>query len=151
MPAGDRTEKRNLDAYDVNRKDGFYETIVLPGATAQTTGNFGPFFIARHPVEVLRVSEVHGTAGSDAGAVTLDIEKLTGTTASGSGTSILSSTFDLKSTANTVVKKQGAGLSSARQLKEGERLGLVDTGALTALDHVVVTVYLKNLGRGDYR
>jgi len=132
-------------------KDGFYLTVSLPGVLSQTTGYYDQFFIARRPMEVLRVSEVHTTAGDDAGAVVLDVEKLTSTTAPGSGTSILTTTFDLKSTANTVVTKEQRNLSSARQLKENERLALKDTGVLTSLVGVCVILYCKFLTKGSYR
>lgn len=133
------------------RKDGFYVFRDLPGTTAQTAANYGHFFTAINPCEVLVVSEVHTVAGSDGGAVTLDIEKCTGTTAIGSGTSILASTFNLKSTAYTPVRKSGTGLSSARQLEAGDRLAWKTSGTLTALQGVQVTLYIKHLGRGDYR
>ncbi len=131
------------------RKDGFYITYDLPGSLAATAGDYGVIFICRHPMEVLRVAEVHSTASSVVG--TLDVEKLTGTTAPGSGTSILATTFNLQSTANTVVNKENTGLSSARQFLENERLALKTTGVLTLLAGVQVTIYCKFLGRGDYR
>lgn len=109
------------------------------------------FFTAYQAMEVIAVSEVHAVLGTDAGAVTLDIEKLTGTEAPGAGTSILATEFNLKSTINTVVTKNGRLLSTARQLKPTNRLALVATGDLTAVDNVQVTLYLKFSGRGDYR
>ena len=136
---------------DIERKDGFYFTFTVPGLLAATSTNYTETKVIRHPMEVLRASEVHTTAGTDAGAVTLDIQRLTGTTAPGSGTSILASTFNAKSTANTVVSKEGAGLASNRQFREGERLGLAVSGVLTALAGVSITLYCKPLGRGDYR
>ena len=144
----------NFNSLSISDKDGFYVTVSIPGTNAATATNYGPFFTARHPMEVLWVSEVHAVAGSDGSAVTLDIEKLTGTTAPGSGTSVLASTYDLKGTANTVVIKEGVDLSltgNNRQLNEQDRLALVDTGTLTAVASVQVTLYCKYLGRGTYR
>jgi hypothetical protein len=89
------------------------------------------------------VAESHTVAGTNAGAVTLDIEKLTGTQALDAGVSILSATFDLKGTANTVVQKEGYSLSVNRQLK--------DAGTLTDVTGVQVTLYLKFLSRGNYK
>lgn len=143
-----------VDNYDVWRKDGQMLTHVLFGDEAQDAGNYNHFFISRHPIEIMRVSEVHSVAGTDGGAVTLDVERLTGTTASGGGTSILASTFDLKGTANTVVTKEGRNLSTTSQgriLRENERLGLVLTGTPTGLEDVVVCIYYKYAARGDYR
>ncbi len=138
---------------DIQNKDGFYITVNLPTTQPQTAANYGVFFTAYRACEVMQVSEVHTVAGNDAGAVTLDIEKLTGTTALDSGVSVLTSTFSLKSTANTVVRKTGLELSitgSQRQLKPGDRLALKDAGTLTTLQGVQVTLYLKFLGRGSY-
>jgi len=138
---------------DIIRKDGDYILKRANGDLAQDADQYGVIFIARHPIEILRVSEVHSTAGTDGSAVTLDVEKLTGTTAPGSGATILGSTFDLKSTANTVVNKETINLVSGlgRILQEGDRLALVDTGTLTALTDVCVTIYYKTAGQGDYR
>ncbi len=135
----------------IDLKDGFYLTVNLVDILPQTATNYGMFFTARWPMEVLFVSEIHGVAGTNGGAVTLDIEKLTGTTAKGSGTSILASTFNLKSTANTVVSKEGVNLSAARTLVQGDRLALKSSGTLTTLSDLQVTLYCKMLGRGGYR
>jgi len=96
-------------------------------------------------------SEVHSLAGTAGGSVILDIEKCTGTTVMGSGTSILAATFNLKSTAYTPVQKSGIGLSNTRQLMTTDRLALKTTGTLTTLEGVQVTLYIKPLGKGDYR
>ena len=99
----------------------------------------------------MKIKEVHSTAGSDVGAVTLQIEKLTGTTALDSGSTLLSTAFNLKGTANTVVSYEGTRLTSSRQLVEGDRLALKDAGTLTDLAGVCVTIYYKYLGQGHYR
>lgn len=140
-----------LDYREVENKDGFYFTFSLGGALAQTSANYGFIFTARHPIEILRVVEIHETAGSDLGAVTLDIVKTPSGTAIGSGTSVLASTFNLKSTANTPVSKQGTGLSSTRRLKENESLACKTSGTLTDLAGVCVTIYCQNYGRGSYK
>lgn len=146
----------------LDAKDGFYLVVNYPGSivSSYTAGppivitmlgtNF-PFFTARHPMEVFWVAESHTVAGTDAGSVTLDIEKLTGTTAPGSGTSILASTFDLKGTINTVVQKSGLDLSTARQLVNGDRLCLKLTGTLTDVAGCQVTLHCKYLARGHYK
>lgn len=136
----------NLD--EIERKDGFYITINLVGTLPQTAANYGLFFTATRPCEVLKVKEVHAVAGDD--NATVDIEKLTGTTALDSGSSILTAVFDLTSTANTVISKSGITLSSSRQLVEGDRLALKDGGNLTVIAGVQITLYLKPLGKGDY-
>lgn len=105
-------------------------------------------FIADTDYEIVCVEESHGTAGSDGGAVTLDVKKATGTTAIASGTTMLASTFNLKSTANTPVRKNlsGGGLTltlANRRLARGNRLGLDFSGTLTALANVAVQVWLR--------
>lgn len=142
---------QGLQWENLQRKDGFYLPVTIAGTNAQNSNNYGIVFIARYPMEVLRISEVHNVAGTDAGSVTLTVQKLTGTTAKGSGTSLLTTSFNLKSTANTPVDKEGTSLTSARQLVEHDRLCVVPTGTLTSLQDVQVTLYCKMLGRGDYR
>lgn len=137
---------------DIQNKDGNEITISLPGALSATATNYGVFFIANRPIEIMKIKEVHSTAGSDGGAVTLQIEKLTGTTALDSGSTILNTAFDLKGTANTVVSYSGyIGLNANRQLVEGDRLALKDAGTLTSLAGVCVTIYYKYLGEGQYK
>lgn len=147
----DLLKANNWNSTLLDVKDGFFLTVNLTGTAGATAGNYGTFYTARHPVEVLWVAESHTVAGTNAGAVTLDIEKLTGTQALDAGVSILSATFNLKGTANTVVQKEGYSLSVNRQLKQGERLALKDTGTLTDVAGVQVTLYLKFLARGNYK
>lgn len=148
----------------LDAKDGFYLVYNYPGQivsdyvddgqgsiTKTILGVNYPFFTARHPMEVMWVAESHVTAGTDAGAVTLDIEKLTGTQAPAAGVSILTTTFNMKGTINTVVQKEGKDLSANRQLKNGERLCIKFAGTKTALAGVQVTLYCKFLTRGHYR
>lgn len=148
----------------LDAKDGFYLVVNYPGQivsdyvdngqgaiTKTILGTNYPFFTARHPMEVFWVAESHTIAGTDAGAVTLDIEKLTGTQAPGSGISILTTAFNLKGTINTVVQKQGLDLSTARQLVNGNRLCLKLTGTLTDVAGCQVTLHCKYLARGHYK
>jgi len=160
----------NLEAWSynntlLNAKDGFYITykyqaqlissIEINFDTKSTITTYAdnnqPFFIARHPCEVMWVAESHTVKGTDAGAVTLNIEKLTGTQAPGAGVEILGTAFDMKGTIDTVVQKEGKDLTVNRQLKNGERLCVKFTGTKTALAGVCLTVYLKYLTRGHYK
>ena len=103
------------------------------------------FFVAPFACEVVGVDEVHGTAGSDGGAVTLQVERLQGTEApGGNGDALLSATIDLKGTANTV---QSGTLvtTTVVELAAGDRLGVDITGTTTALADAVVTVLLKRI------
>lgn len=96
--------------------------------------------------EVQEVMERHTTAGSNGGAVTLDVEKCDDAEAIGAGDSVLASTFNLKSTVDTLVRKSTAsGLATAlatRTIKGGQALALNFTGTLTALAGMCVTVVL---------
>ena len=135
---------------EIENKDMVVITKSVSGTDAATATNYGKIFTALRPYEVMEVSEVHAVAGSSGAAVTLGLERLQGTEALGAGDSILVAAFDLKGTANTVVIKKALSLQN-RKLDVGDRLALVDTGTLTAVDDVEVTILLKPLGKGDYR
>lgn len=130
---------------------GKYITHSIYGATAQTSANYGIIFVARHPIEIMRITETHKVAGSNAGAVTLDVKKAGSGVAIASGISLLGSTFNLKSTANTPVTKEGFNLSVNRLLKENDRIELVVSGTLTDLSDVNVTIYYKETNQGYIR
>lgn len=105
-------------------------------------------FIANYPCKVVAIREVHSTAGSDAGAVNIQVTKDTGTTAPGAGTDLLTDNagagFNAKGTANTV--QNGTLVAEAtRTLAVGDRLGVDFAGTLTALAGVVITVSIQRL------
>jgi len=120
-------------------------TVKLKGTDAATAGNYGKFFVNPFgkALTVSYISEVHGTAGTDGSAVTLQIERLQGTEALDSGDTLLSTAFDLKGTINTV--QYGVLVSNGQllQLNKGDRLALKDSGVLTAVADVVITIILK--------
>lgn len=104
----------------------------VPGTSAATSTNYGVFWIAPAPCTVIGFKEVHQTASTSG---TLQLEKLTGTTASGAGTALLTATVSLSSTANTI---QTANLLQTRttgtgvvNLATGDRLSLLVAGTLT--------------------
>ncbi len=122
----------------------FTVSTILAGDAAATAANYGVFFIAPFACEVVSVRESHTAAGTDAGAVTLDIEKLTGTQAPDSGVAVLGATkINLKGTANTVQSPALTGTTANKQLAAGDRLCLKDTGVLTGVAGLAVTVELK--------
>lgn len=121
----------------------FVVNATLPGATAGTAANYGKIFIAPFICTVTSIKEVHGTAGSDGSAVTLSVERLQGTEALGSGDELLAATkIDLKGTADTVQTKALTSTTAHLTLAAGDRLGLVDTGTLTAVADMCVTIEL---------
>lgn len=135
-----------FDSNNVNYSDINGITFVVRhsiyGADAATVANYGVFFIAPFACQVAAVKEVHSTAGTDSGTVTMNIEKLTGTQVPGAGVNVLSSALSLKSTKNTV---QNGTLSITKtnfNLAIGDRLQIASTGTLTAVADVCVTLLL---------
>ena len=120
-------------------------TVFLPSTSAATAGNYTHFFIADNGYVIYAVEEVHAVAGSNGSAVTCQLEKLTGTTAPGSGISLLATAFNLKGSANTVQSGILSLTGNHNYLIRGDRLALKRSGTLTAVDSVVVTVYLQKL------
>ncbi len=116
----------------------------LEGTSAATAANYGIFFTANKTLRVIEVTEIHTTLGTDAGAVTLQLEKLTGTTALDSGTTLLSTAFNLKGTINTV-QYGTLVLTGDVILARGDRLALKDAGTLTAVAGMSLTVWLEQI------
>ena len=117
----------------------------IPGIQAATATNYGVFFIVPLISLVVGFQEVHQTAGSDAGTVSLMLEKLTGTTAPDSGSSVLSAALSLKATANTVQTGTITSTSANKTMAIGDRLCLKDAGTLTAVANVTVLLTLQLL------
>lgn len=117
----------------------FYLPFILPGTTAQTSTNYSSIFIVPQTMVLLGVKEVHAVAGSGG---TLQVQKLTGTTAPGSGTNMLSTTISLTATANTVQTGVLSTVLTDVQLKAGDRIGLVLSGTPTNLQNLNVVLQL---------
>ncbi len=141
-----------MDLQEIGNKDGFYITANLVDTLPQTAANYGIFFTAIKPVEVMAVSIVFGTV-STSGTVT--VEKLTGTTAKGSGTSILTAALSTAANASTVlngvVSKVKTSSIVPSQLEIGDRLALKSGGTLTSGKDLQVTLYCKPRNKGDYK
>jgi hypothetical protein len=120
----------------------FTVSAMLPGATPATAANFNAFWIAPFACRVVSIKESHGTAGSDGGAVSLEVYKAADGTAVGSGTNLQSAVINLKATADTVQTPALTATTADLTLAAGTRLGLKLTGTPTALASVVVTVEL---------
>lgn len=102
------------------------------------------FFVAPQACKVLAISEVHGVAGTDPGAVTAVVTKDTGTQAPGAGTSLhQSGSFNLKGTANTVQTATLSTTPATLTLAAGDRLAVKLTGTPTALAGAVVTATIE--------
>lgn len=126
---------------------GHTVTVVLrQAATAACVDE--AFFIADRAYQVVGVSQIHSTAGTDAGAVNVQVVKDTGTNAPGAGTDLLTNNsnagFNLKATANTA--QNGTLVTGAApMLAVGDRLSVDYAGTTTSLAGVVVTVVLRPL------
>jgi len=115
-------------------------------APSSAFGTDSVVFIAPVPCQLLAVSEVHSTAGTDGSPVSLQVTKDVTTDAPGAGTDLLSNNsnvgFDLKGTANTVqygVFKTTAGILD---LNRGDRISIDFAGTETALVGTTVTLLL---------
>ena len=99
------------------------------------------FFIAPAACKVVSAQERHVTVAGQ--ACTLQIEKLTTGTAPGAGVNTLSSAFDLTSTANTPVSKNGVGTANGN-LTTGDALCLkVASGSATSYALGTITVLMQ--------
>ena len=121
----------------------FVVTETLQGAAAATAANYGKFFIATHKCVVKAISEVHTTKGTNGSDVTLTVERLQGTETSGNGDALLASTLNLKGDDETVQTGTLTTTSANLILSAGDRLNLIDTGTLTSLAGVCVSVELE--------
>lgn len=109
-----------------------FVNINLPGFLGQTGNNWGVIFTAPFACNFIGATEIHQTAESTATTMTVQIEKLFGTQASGAGRTLLFPPFDLKAAANTrqtAILNQSSNNTSNHvfNLQPGDRLGLVLT------------------------
>jgi len=97
-------------------------------------------FIADRPYQLRSIEEAHSTASSSG---TLDVEKCSGTTAPGSGTSMCTGTLSLAGTANTTVAGTLSTTAANTLLADGDRLAFDFGGTVTNLVGCAVTVVLR--------
>jgi len=121
----------------------FSVMATLPGTAGATAANYGKFFVADRVCTVLKISESHEVAGTDVGAVTLTVERLQGVETSGNGDDLLAAPIDLKGAINTIQAPALSAAPGVLTLAVGDRLNLVDTGTLTAVAGVCVTVDME--------
>lgn len=124
---------------DINQKKQIFNWTIQ-GPDAATAAYYSVIWVAPFACYINSFKEVHQTAGTDGGAVTLMLEKLTGTQAPDSGVDVLSSTLSLKATANTVQTGTITSTLANRTLAGNDRLCLKDTGVLTSVANVTVVV-----------
>lgn len=107
------------------------------------------FFIADAAYEITGVNAVWSTAETTAANLRIQVEKLTGTTAPGSGTALLTNNtnngISIKGTANTVTAGTLTGTTASLQLAAGDRVGVKYETTPTEGAGVVVTVTVKRI------
>lgn len=119
--------------------------VTIADTAAATAANYGVVITIPYGLELIEAWETHKVAGSDASAVTLTLEKLTSGQALDAGVAMLSSTFNLKATANTPQRQKASSTITSRMLSPGDRIALKDSGTLTAVSHVTVTMVFRTL------
>ena len=130
-------DSNSINFLDIRRRR-IWIPWTIPGTSAATAANYGVFWIAPFACTLVEFREVHQTAGTDAGAVTLQLEKLTGTQALDAGVTMLNATLSLKATINSVQTATLTNTFANRNLARGDRLALLDAGTLTAVANVTV-------------
>lgn len=100
-------------------------------------------FIADRAYTVTKIDTIHSTAGTDAGAVTLQPRKATGTQSPSAGVVLTTATHNLKGTIDTVTNFTLSATAADLDLATGNRLSMDITGVTTAAAGVNVTVTLK--------
>ena len=132
---------------DIYNKDPFYVFHTLDGTQPQTAGNYGLFFTALFPCEVVEAAVVWQVA---AAAGTLQLEKLTGTTALDSGVVLFATAVDMTGTANTVNYPILTTTRANRQMAKGDRLALKDAALGATIVGLSITIKLRPQGKGHY-
>lgn len=109
---------------------------------AAATATDRVIFVAPYACVLIAASEVHGVAGTDVGAVNLQLTRDTGTNAPGAGTDLLANNsnagFDLKGTVNTV-QYASFKAGASRKFNKGDRLAIDFAGTQTSVDQLCVT------------
>ena len=100
--------------------------------------------------EVVAAYELHQVLGTNGSAVTADVMKVADGTIIASGTSVLTTTFDLKATVATWQKRtiSNGGISqtqSTRIVNAGQTLGINFDGTMTACAGINIVVLLQYL------
>ena len=136
---------------NIMEKDGFYVTVNIRGANVGGVGvtysaatEFGIVFIAKHPCEVLQISEAHKVATTGSCGI---VKRENG----GSSDLSIHTNFSLTGAAYTTLTKSGTDLNKTNSfLKAGDML--VSTGSGIANDaNINMTIYLKPSNQGNYR
>ena len=154
----------NQTMRNIADKFGITQSVFISGTNAQTATNYGQFFIAPFPMNVLFVGYKHIVAGTGNGTIKLQ----SSANSSGTLTDLLvdssnaDTSFDTTKAANTVFFASGTNTGIANQvanlklqstphLNTFDSLTLTTSGTLTTLQSVTITVYLGATNSGRYR
>lgn len=126
-----------------------YAPIVVRYQQTAAAGTAPDGFIFVNPTgsgeyyEIAEVAAVYEAVGSTSAAA--DLKVVPSGTALASGTSALSSGFDLTATARTPYKAVLSSTAANRVVKPGDSVGVDTSGTLTGLTGLVIQVTLKPL------
>lgn len=140
LPTGNVYQCTNSIWYSIGSTVGSIQASFVQGATAADALD-SIFFLADRDYVVTAISAVWSTAEST-GSMDIMVEKLTGTTACGSGTDLLSAAIAATGTANTVNAGSLVTTASAHLLSAGGRLCVDLTATPNEVANMVVTVTL---------
>lgn len=131
------------NGFPINLTGWWAPEIKLVGTTAGTAANYNTFAINPYTsVDVRAVYCVY--SGASTGAATVNVERIQGTEANDAGDNLLTTPFDLNTTVNLV--QTGSLVANGNTtLSSGNRLGLVDGGAVAGTDDLVIQVLCKIL------
>lgn len=115
------------------------ENFQAPIATAAVDQ---AFYIAPYAVEIVAIRASWGVNSSSGNAI---VEKLTGTTAVGSGLNAQTAVFDLAGANNAVNTATLNSTVSTRQFAAGDRIGINFAGTMTGLVGLNIGVQLKRI------
>lgn len=139
--------KFNLENKINEVKFGDYITHKIVGALAADTDNYGAFFIAKNPIEVIRVAVTMDDSPT-IGPAELDVLICkVGEAHVGAGTTLLNDKFSLTDAFQSQYK-DGRDLTNNRILKEGHKISAVLSGTYAGIKGLTITVYYKNINVG---
>lgn len=138
----------NLPNMSITPADGLsINTVIVPVVKTVciplfVTDASKAILIATENIQITAIRVVYTVATASG---TLQVEKLTGTTAPASGTNILTGTLDLTTAANTVLSGALTGTVGNLQLAAGNRLGVVFGGVLTGFVGGLMVIEFKRI------
>ena len=137
------TDMPQVEYENILRTPNIVVTAVVDGADARDQDFYDTFFIAPYQCEVTALSEVHGTAEGTTDPYSMQVQRLQGTEATGSGDNLLTTAFDLTGTAETVVNGTLVN-TNVKILNKDDRLALrLEQASGSDCTDVVVTALLK--------